>query len=83
MNLAVRHGIYQSAIQPNNNDTVTRLKQQNRQLTDEVSQKSERITILEREKQSLIHELVQLQRSCDLIGINSSSNTIEDSDAVF
>lgn len=35
-------------------DIVNRLKQQNRQLTEEVSQKSERITALEREKASLV-----------------------------
>lgn len=41
---------------------VNRLKLQNRQLTDEVSQKSERITALEVERKSLYRELVQQQQ---------------------
>lgn len=59
MNLAVR----QSGVQYSySSDIVNRLKQQNRQLTEEVSQKSERITALEREKGSLLRDVVKLQR---------------------
>lgn len=40
---------------------INRLKLQNRQLTDEVGQKSERITALELERKSLFRELIQHQ----------------------
>lgn len=40
---------------------MNRLKLQNRQLTDEVGQKSERITALELERKSLFRELIQHQ----------------------
>lgn len=60
MNLAVRNaGTHQSF----QSEMMSRLKQQNEQLSDEVSQKSERINILERERQSLIRDLVKTQRS--------------------
>lgn len=59
MNLAVRQPGVQYSY---SNDIVNRLKQQNRQLTEEVSQKSERITALEREKGSLLRDVVKLQR---------------------
>ncbi|XP_017773425.1 PREDICTED: suppressor APC domain-containing protein 2 [Nicrophorus vespilloides] len=52
MNLAVNYC-------PQPQDLTTRLKQQNHLLTEEVSKKSERISILEREKASLIRELLQ------------------------
>lgn len=52
MNLAVHH-------YPQPHDLSSRLKQQNHLLTEEVGKKSERITILEREKASLIRELLQ------------------------
>lgn len=41
---------------------INRLKLQNRQLTEEVSQKSERITALELERKSLFRDLVQHQQ---------------------
>ncbi|XP_074599545.1 uncharacterized protein LOC141853923 [Brevipalpus obovatus] len=44
-----------------NNAAIQRLKEQNRQLTEEVGIKSEKITILEREKSALIRELFQSQ----------------------
>lgn len=44
------------------NVQVNHLKLQNRQLTDEVSQKSERITALELERKSMYRELVQNQQ---------------------
>lgn len=55
MNLAVQH--LQQPVYPL--DCANRLKQQNRLLTEEVGKKTERISILEREKQSLIRELLQ------------------------
>lgn len=65
MNLAVRCSAYNN----NNNDIaqfhdiqLNQLKTQNRLLTDEVSQKSERITALELERQTLIREIVQHQQ---------------------
>ncbi|CAG0917191.1 unnamed protein product [Notodromas monacha] len=42
-----------------NNRSIFRLKDQNRQLTEEVGKKTERITALEREKAVLIRELFQ------------------------
>lgn len=75
MNLAVRHP---SGQYPVSNDMVNRLKQQNRQLTEEVSQKSERITALEREKSGLIRELVQNQRTR-----NANTQIIGSDEVVF
>jgi len=50
------------AVQPQPHlDLSVRLKQQNHLLTEEVSKKSERISILEREKASLIRELLQIR----------------------
>ncbi|KAF5294121.1 hypothetical protein FQA39_LY13492 [Lamprigera yunnana] len=54
MNLAVNHYTL-------NHDLSARLKQQNHMLTEEVGKKSERITVLEREKASLIRELLQMR----------------------
>lgn len=45
-----------------NSTQLNQLKVQNRQLTEEVSQKSERITDLEMERKSLYRELVQHQQ---------------------
>lgn len=60
MNLAVRNpGTHPSF----HSEMMSRLKQQNELLNDEVSQKNERINALERERQSLIRELVKSQRS--------------------
>lgn len=66
MNLAVRCSAYNNN---SNNDVaqfhdtqLNQLKTQNRLLTDEVSQKSERITALELERQTLIREIVQHQQ---------------------
>ncbi|XP_065073913.1 suppressor APC domain-containing protein 2-like [Ochlerotatus camptorhynchus] len=44
-------------------EMVNRLKQQNVQLSEEVNQKNEKLSLLEREKSSLIRELLQLQRA--------------------
>lgn len=41
---------------------INQLKVQNRQLTEEVSQKSERITDLEMERKSLYREIIQYQQ---------------------
>lgn len=60
MNLAVRN----SGTHPSfHSEMMSRMKQQNELLNDEVSQKNERINVLERERQSLIRELVKSQRS--------------------
>ncbi|KAK8379383.1 hypothetical protein O3P69_019347 [Scylla paramamosain] len=48
-----------SARQQEEQRLVTKLKEQNHQLTEEVSNKSERIAILEREKAALLRELFQ------------------------
>lgn len=72
MNLAVRNHHYNNSnhnTTNNNNDLVqfhdvqvNQLKVQNRQLTEEVSQKSERITALELERKTLYRELLQHQQ---------------------
>lgn len=64
MNLAVRnHYSSNSNGLPQFLDVqLNQLKVQNRQLTEEVSQKSERITDLEMERKSLYRELVQHQQ---------------------
>ena len=65
MNLAMRSILDSQSIDKNkpqlvvNPNLVNRLKEQNKQLTDEVGKKSERITQLEREKSALIRELFQ------------------------
>lgn len=62
MNLAVRQPPLQPRLRPESaqdEKVVRRLKEQNHQLTEEVSKKSERITQLEREKSALIRELFQ------------------------
>lgn len=50
---------------PSNDQLVAsnRLKQQNRQLSDEVTLKNQRIAALERERQTLMRELVASKRS--------------------
>lgn len=75
MNLAVRNHNY--AYNNNNSDIaqfhdiqLNQLKTQNRQLTDEVSQKSERITALELERKTLIREIVQHQQQQQLLSGN-------------
>lgn len=64
MNLAVRnHNSSSGNGLPQFVDVqVNQLKVQNRQLTEEVSQKSERITDLEMERKSLYRELLQYQQ---------------------
>lgn len=64
MNLAVRNHHAQTYTNGNEFHGVqlNQLKLQNRQLTDEVSQKSERITALELERKSLYRELLQHQQ---------------------
>ncbi|XP_050100244.1 uncharacterized protein LOC126580936 [Anopheles aquasalis] len=44
-------------------ELVNHLKAQNHQLVEEVSQKNEKLSLLEREKAALIRELMQLQRA--------------------
>lgn len=65
MNLAVRHHgpmlpQYQDAL-------VNRLKIQNRQLSDEVHRKNERITTLEMERKAIYRDVMQQQRLKDTI----------------
>lgn len=60
MNLAVRN----SGTHPSfHSEMMSRMKHQNELLNEEVSQKNDRINVLERERQSLIRELVKSQRS--------------------
>lgn len=61
MNLAVRNH-YVSGLPQFLDVQMNQLKVQNRQLTEEVSQKSERITDLEMERKSLYRELLQHQQ---------------------
>lgn len=61
MNLALRPVMSSSNSQTMvaNPNVVNRLKEQNRLLTDEVSKKCDRISQLEREKTTLLHEVFQ------------------------
>ncbi|XP_018335953.1 suppressor APC domain-containing protein 2 [Agrilus planipennis] len=61
MNLAVHH--YPQVHQQHDlsRDITARLKQQNHLLTEEVNKKSDRISVLEREKAGLIRELLQIR----------------------
>lgn len=66
INLAIRSSKHTSSggfPQP-----VDRLKQQNRHLTNEVNIKSDKIALLEREKQALIQELFELQQRINNVG---------------
>lgn len=56
---------------PSNDQLVAsnRLKQQNRQLTDEVTLKNQRIAALERERQNLMRELMTSQRATTNLGV--------------
>lgn len=73
MNLAVRN--HNHAFNNNSNNDIVQfhdvqlnqLKAQNRQLTGEVSQKSERITALELERKTLIREILQYQQQQQLL----------------
>lgn len=72
MNLAVRN--HNCGYNNNNSDVshfhdiqLNQLKTQNRQLTEEVSQKSGRITALELERKTLIREIVQHQQQQQLL----------------
>lgn len=60
MNLAVRNSGSHPSFQ---SEMISRMKQQNELLNEEVNQKTERIATLERERQSLIRELVKSQRA--------------------
>lgn len=64
MNLAIRtHHNHNNGVVPSFlGIQLNQLKMQNRQLTEEVSQKSERITGLEMERKSLYRELLQHQQ---------------------
>ncbi|KFB52543.1 hypothetical protein ZHAS_00020793 [Anopheles sinensis] len=44
-------------------EMVNHLKQQNHQLVEEINQKNEKLSLLEREKAALIRELLQVQRA--------------------
>lgn len=66
INLAVRNNQYNSNGLPQFHDAqVNQLKVQNRQLTEEVGQKSERIADLEMERKSLYRELLQHQQQSE------------------
>ncbi|XP_053695772.1 suppressor APC domain-containing protein 2 [Sabethes cyaneus] len=52
-----------SSINAQQSEMVQRLQQQNLQLSEEVNQKNEKLSLLEREKSSLIRELLQVQRA--------------------
>lgn len=83
MNLAVRQlstGIHQqrpAIVSPFQSDN--RLKQRNLQLTEELGVKSERIASLERERQTLIRELVKSQRS----KVSQHSNGVNLEEVIF
>lgn len=62
MNLALRHHLQHQAPYQAPPGIVNRLKQQNQQLSEEIVQKNEKVAILEREKATLIHDLIQLQQ---------------------
>lgn len=76
MNLALRH---QPSMQQYQypNDVINRLKQQNHQLSEDAAQKNEKVSILEREKASLIREVLQLQRA------RANGSTAGSDDMVF
>lgn len=59
MNLALHSRLQHYQTVP---DIVSRLKQQNQRLSEEMVQKNERVTILEREKAALIRDIIQLQQ---------------------
>ncbi|XP_075230065.1 suppressor APC domain-containing protein 2 [Lycorma delicatula] len=59
MNLAINHHHHHHHLSHTSPHVLSRLKQQNHLLNEELSKKSERITLLEREKASLIRELFQ------------------------
>lgn len=63
---------------PGNQQTemVNRLKQQNVQLSEEVNQKNEKLSLLEREKSSLIRELLQLQRATRASSMTSNTEEL-------
>ncbi|XP_067631399.1 suppressor APC domain-containing protein 2 [Eurosta solidaginis] len=74
---------------------VDRLRQQNHNLTNEVNMKSDRIALLEREKQTLMRELCELRQRVGIVGRNpgfvtvlgqsspSSSGGLGEADVVF
>lgn len=77
---------------PSNDQLVAsnRLKQQNRQLSDEVKLKNQRIAALERERQNLMRDLMASQRTTSTIGVqqhhqqhNNSKNLSIASDEVI
>ncbi|XP_037953867.1 uncharacterized protein LOC119684009 isoform X2 [Teleopsis dalmanni] len=103
-NLAIRKPPKNTAQHINNAGTVgllqpvDRLRQQNRHLTNEVSIKTDRITLLEREKQGLLRELFELQQRTGSVARNngfisalsqsspvcsSSSGGLGDADVVY
>ncbi|XP_017481472.1 PREDICTED: suppressor APC domain-containing protein 2 [Rhagoletis zephyria] len=55
---------------------VDRLRQQNHNLTNEVNLKTDRIALLEREKQSLMRELYELRQRVGIVGRSSGFVTV-------
>uniref|UniRef100_W8BLA1 Suppressor APC domain-containing protein 2 n=1 Tax=Ceratitis capitata TaxID=7213 RepID=W8BLA1_CERCA len=55
---------------------VDRLRQQNHNLSNEVNLKSDRIALLEREKQSLMRELYELRQTVGIVGRSSGFVTV-------
>ncbi|XP_054738499.1 suppressor APC domain-containing protein 2 [Anastrepha obliqua] len=101
-NLAIRtpgKALSQRNVSGNNSggllQPVDRLRQQNHNLTNEVNLKSDRIALLEREKQSLMRELYELRQRVGIVGrspgfVNvlgqsspSSSGGLGEADVVF
>jgi hypothetical protein len=62
MNLALNHHTTSAPYQYPNN-SISHLKQTNHQLNEELVQKNEKLTMLEREKATLIREILSLQRN--------------------
>lgn len=90
INLAIRPTNHQGLLQP---VAVDHLRQQNRNLTNEVNQKTDRIAHLEREKQTLIRELLEHQKRIPNRGLISvvsqgssncmSASGLVDADVVY
>ena len=57
------HHLQQQQQSQQSPEMVNHLKQQNHQLCEEINQKNEKLSLLEREKAALIRELLQLQRT--------------------
>ena len=77
MNLAVGAGWSVTSLRdPREMDRqITRLKEQNRMLTEEVSKKCTAITVLDQEKSALIRELFQARARARKAEINEAEAT--------